>query len=366
MTLALPMSLLSLLLTASARIITVPPNPSSDASTATYTLNGDLDSPKLDHVDGQSYDWWYFDAVSKQGYDYRSLNVVFYTSSIYGFDILAPFVPISHPSVNLIQITVGFPNGSIFDTWLNETQATFITYGNGISGTYPESHAVFSTTPDVSSATLAINAPDAGFEGTLFLQSVAPPHGPCAAAKKGISLELLPHIGWVNAMPDATAYAAFKVNGEPIVFNGDGYHDKNWGDAPFSQQFDSWYWGHAKLGDYSIVYFDTLDRSGKEGVSAYVAKDDKIIVSQCSGLVVRPFGPGVKYPPKITDPEPAGFYLTMDTPQGQINATITAAHTILGQEPGPYYRWTGEIKGTIAGGDELCGVASFEQFAWAQ
>ena len=350
------------------RIITVPPSPSSTRSTADYTYasDGGLDAPKIHPVDNQSYDWWYFDAVqSTTDGQFSSVSIVFYTSTFTGFDILGPSVPISNPSVNLIQITVSFPNGTIYDVFLNETQATFITTGDGITSYYNDNNAFFNVALNLKSASLGIEAKSAGFEGVLHLDSLAPAHGPCAAASPNANLELMPHIGWVNAIPDSKAYAAIKVFGEDLVINGNGYHDKNWGDSPFSHNLDSWYWGHARFGCYSIVFFDTLDRSQKEGVSVYLAKNDEIIVSQCSGLTVRPFGDGASYPPKVQDPEPKGLSLVMDTPEGMINATLTVAQTILGKYPSPYYRWAGSIEGTIGGQEMESGVAFFEQFAFA-
>jgi hypothetical protein len=42
----------------------------------------------------------------------------------------------------------------------------------------------------------------------------------------GANLEVSPHIGWANAMPDANAIADFTILGEKLQFNGVGYHDK--------------------------------------------------------------------------------------------------------------------------------------------
>ncbi|ORX37539.1 hypothetical protein BD324DRAFT_622294 [Kockovaella imperatae] len=348
------------------KIINVPPHPSEQPTKAEMTLRPDsLDAPKLDHVEDQFYEWWYFDVISDKDGQYTSLDVVFYTSTTTGFDILGPSVPLANPSVDLIQVTVGFANGSVYNAYLNGSQATFIMHGDGVTGIYPSPRAMFNTASDLSSASVVLNAPEVGFEGVLHLTSTAPPHGPCDAAHPGISLELMPHVGWVNAFPDAIARASITVNGEQLVIEGRGYHDKNWGDRAFSKSLDTWYWGHATLGDYSIVFFDTLDYAGVGRSSSYVAKDGKILVSQCKGVVARPFGNGATYPPRMMDPEPLGLHLTIDTPDGHINATLTKVHTVLGLGLGPYHRWLDKIAGTVGGGEELYGLASFEQFAFS-
>ena len=38
-------------------------------------------------------------------------------------------------------------------------------------------------------------------------------------------MELMPHVGWANAIPDATAYVELDVNGTSVKFSGRGYHD---------------------------------------------------------------------------------------------------------------------------------------------
>ena len=42
----------------------------------------------------------------------------------------------------------------------------------------------------------------------------------------GQSFELAPGLGWANAVPDANGQVNLMLNGEPLQFNGSGYHDK--------------------------------------------------------------------------------------------------------------------------------------------
>lgn len=39
-------------------------------------------------------------------------------------------------------------------------------------------------------------------------------------------MQIAPHIGWANAIPDAHATIDLVVNDEALVFTGTGYHDK--------------------------------------------------------------------------------------------------------------------------------------------
>lgn len=58
-----------------------------------------------------------------------------------------------------------------------------------------------------------------------FLQ-IAPPHLPCGGPAAGQTEELMPGIGWVNAVPDAKATIDFEIAGNKLAFSGVGYHDK--------------------------------------------------------------------------------------------------------------------------------------------
>ena len=55
---------------------------------------------------------------------------------------------------------------------------------------------------------------------------VAPAHYACGPNLPGQNLEVSPHIGWANAIPDADAVANFTILGRPLQFKGPGYHDK--------------------------------------------------------------------------------------------------------------------------------------------
>lgn len=42
----------------------------------------------------------------------------------------------------------------------------------------------------------------------------------------GVNMELFPHVGWANAVPDAETIVALDINGTTVTFVGSGYHDK--------------------------------------------------------------------------------------------------------------------------------------------
>ena len=64
-----------------------------------------------------------------------------------------------------------------------------------------------------------------GYSLTLVFQR-APPHFSCGLVEPGASEVILPHVGWVNTVPDARATVEIEINGTALSFSGTGYHDK--------------------------------------------------------------------------------------------------------------------------------------------
>lgn len=144
---------------------------------------------------------------------------------------------------------------------------------------------------------------------------------------------------------------------------------QNWGDAPFTSVIGSWYWGHAHLGDYSLVWFSVLTPTGANPVSTYVSKDHKILTASCNAgsITVRPTGANDEYPPSAGNPPPGGYTISTvieDEGRKVLNASVDVSAVVASTGPtGLYYRMIGSIKGSIEHGPELTGVALFEQFA---
>lgn len=183
-------------------------------------------------------------------------------------------------------------------------------------------------------------------------------------------------------MPGADATVDVKVLGKPLNFVGHGYHDKvcltgsiydffgffiemlttsqNWGDIPFITALKSWYWGHATVGDYDLVFFDMIDPSGANKVGGYALKGRKVVASTCTtGVKIRPID--APYPPTIFTALPKSLTLNMTLDDGShLDAVLTESSTQA--NVGIYVRWIGTIEATV-GGVTLTGSALWEQFA---
>ncbi|KAJ7207711.1 hypothetical protein B0H12DRAFT_1206012 [Mycena haematopus] len=256
-----------------------------------------LDAPKVQPINASAFDWWYFDVVSTDPTSLSSVVVIFFTSPESAFPVMDP-----SDSITTAYILVSFPNGTLWSAFSDADEgASVVAEGDSSRGTWHG--AGFSWTRTLASGYLIlIDAPHIGVSGSISFQPVAPAHYPCGPVAPGQTLEVGPNVGWANAIPDAASAVNLIVGGTRLGFSGSGYHDKNWSNQPFASLVASWYWGHGRVGDYSLA------------VSAYVSKDNKIVAASCAlgSITVRPTGQNSTYPPVISTGNPSGYHIEVD------------------------------------------------------
>ncbi|KAK6069258.1 hydroxyneuurosporene synthase domain-containing protein [Seiridium cupressi] len=355
-----------------ANTVIVPPETVVGESIGQWTAGAQgFDAPKVQPINSTAYDWWYFDIVSSsQNNDTAGLPsfvVVFYTATAGGFTPLISLAQNGYNSMDLVQITAGYGNGTTFEASLNGTQATLTTCGDFTRGAFvgDAGAANFSGSSDLSFYIVTIHAPEMGIVGSLELKSIAPPHYAGGVAFEGQDMQIAPHIGWANAVPDSAGNANFVIEGQDFNITGYGYHDKNWGVASFAAAVDSWYWGHGRLGEYSVVWFDYLGPAEEKSVSAYVAQDKNVLIAEPSGIQVRPIGENSTYPPLSTTGAPGGFHVDVDVAEGTLSFDVIGKEIIQGSSSGAYTRWVGWMTGGLNNATDLQGAALYEQFAFA-
>lgn len=168
---------------------------------------------------------------------------------------------------------------------------------------------------------------------------------------------------WANAIPDSAAVADLVIDGEPFHLQGYGYHDKNWGIGSLDKATKTWYWGHGRVGPYSLVWFDAVDKAGTEHFSSWVTKDGEVLAMSCAdqATVVRPWGNNSEYPPAPGMAQPSGYNIRFDMGDGKaFVANFTAEAIQLDQDI--YKRLIGPIVGGIEGEEQYEGRSLCEQF----
>lgn len=203
-----------------------------------------------------SYEWWYFDAQSSDGY---SIVVIFYEGN--------PF------SKRYIKgISSGKENLAVF-------------YPAISISLYKEGHPIFYTfeefTPDecnFSAEEPLGNAGNNSFTGEKIgeqlqyqinldhkLENGDSISGSLRFTSTDLKFSLLDssseassaHV-WNLVMPSANVHGKLRLGGttsETIHFKGTGYHDHNFGTEPMKDTFDEWYWGRYHLGESTLVYY---------------------------------------------------------------------------------------------------------------
>jgi len=126
----------------------------------------------------------------------------------------------------------------------------------------------------------------------------------------------------------------------------------------------SWYWGHGRLGPYSIVWFDVIAGDGAEYVSSYASLNGSVVASSCSGIKVRPQGANSQYPPVVTSGNPQGFYIELDLGDEEV-LEVNVTGTLIITDADLYTRWIGTLSGGIQGSSTYHGVALYEEFKFA-
>ncbi|KAF2183592.1 hypothetical protein K469DRAFT_727900 [Zopfia rhizophila CBS 207.26] len=169
---------------------------------------------------------------------------------------------------------------------------------------------------------------------TFLLPWVALAHFPCSLNEPGKSEKLTDVIGWVNAVPDSNAEIDFTFGDYHLNFSGYGYHDKNWGVSTLSTSVGSWYWGRARFGPYSLVFF---------------------------GLNVRPVRSD--FPPTPESPSPSALHLEYTTNEGVFVADFAGPVAWDAGLPQPgwgYTRWAGAVSGGFKGKTTYKGASVWE------
>ncbi|KAL1849531.1 hypothetical protein Plec18170_007439 [Paecilomyces lecythidis] len=313
-------------------------------------LPAGLDGPKLDIINSTVTQWWYFDAVSTDLSS--SLTIVFFTSSAVGFPFTLP-----NGSVAVAYIWATLPNGTVFTEYTSAAFATVATAGDGSSGGWGLTGFRWDGDPEMQKYTVTIASSVLDINGTLQLDSIAPAHYPSGPVDdmEEQSMEIAPHIGWTNAIPDSKGTVNFNIKGVNLQFEGPAYHDQNWADAPFETLVGTWYWGHGRLGNYSLVWFSLITPSHEHYVNSYVSLDGKVLCASNSSnhFNVTTMGPDAQFPPR-KGYTPKGFSMEFDLgdAEGGLLAVNVTTKTVITEVPTLYYRWIGSIEGKLSNQSE--------------
>ncbi|RAH70213.1 uncharacterized protein BO66DRAFT_471520 [Aspergillus aculeatinus CBS 121060] len=188
--------------------------------------------------------------------------------------------------------------------------------------------------------------------GRLRLENATSPRTPCTTSQRFDPSLRLGSVGWVNIVPHAKATVDLIVDGEAVKFEGYGYHDKNWSERPFHSLVKKWFWGHAHVGPYSLVWFqETPLNSTIPVASASVLKDGVTVLSGCEA--------GIVSVQRVGHAAASGF--AVEVVMRGVRVTMLGTREVAGDGQ-HFFRWTGTVDGEVLGQKVNGGVAVFEEF----
>jgi hypothetical protein len=158
-------------------------------------------------------------------------------------------------------------------------------------------------------------------------------------------------------IPDGEATVDFTFGDRKVAFaEGIGYHDKKWGDRPFHHSVKDWYWGHARLGPYSLVWLQSVSRDNKIYSNAFISHPNGGKRVSCEGASDAPKNVKIQHFDTYFEIS-FTFKLTEHLKMRVEKTTIIGHH-------GPFSRWSGSVSATVGGTAKLTltGHALFQEF----
>ncbi|RAH48845.1 uncharacterized protein BO95DRAFT_355940 [Aspergillus brunneoviolaceus CBS 621.78] len=326
------------------------PAPANTPITATYhTPNPDLSelsAPKLSAVNASAFEWWYFDAVAAHNPNLSAV-VTFFTSAPAAF----PMAPRNGSSVVWSYVYVSLPDAPPAPAPPPPGDEGRDGDGDRDGGTGGGSggNDRGDKGPNLE---VWIGWDGSRISGRLRLENATSPRTPCTTSQRFDPSLRLGSVGWVNIVPHAKATVDLIVDGEAVKFEGYGYHDKNWSERPFHSLVKKWFWGHAHVGPYSLVWFqETPLNSTIPVASASVLKDGVTVLSGCEA--------GIVSVQRVGHAAASGF--AVEVVMRGVRVTMLGTREVAGDGQ-HFFRWSGTVDGEVLGQKVNGGVAVFEEF----
>ena len=92
---------------------------------------------------------------------------------------------------------------------------------------------------------------------------------------------------WLPSVPRGTVEGTVSIGGVSRRVTGFGYHDHNWGNAALPGLVHDWYWGRARIGDYTVIasFITATDRYGGVAMPVFMLAHGGAIVADDASKV---------------------------------------------------------------------------------
>jgi len=213
-----------------------------------------------------TYEWWYFDFSLDDG---STLVIVFMTKDITRPDgPLTPVVTFTYDGADGVNVM--------------RTVTSAASEYSAARDRCDVRIGACSATGDLRD--YAIRFEEAEVQADLRLHGTVPPWRP-GTGHAFFGLEQKSFFAWLPSVPQGTVSGTVTVAGASRGVTGVGYHDHNWGNAPLPQLVHHWYWGRARIGDYTLIASSITAAEAYGGVSLPVfmlARGDSLLAEDAA------------------------------------------------------------------------------------
>ncbi|MEN6338563.1 MAG: lipocalin-like domain-containing protein [Clostridiaceae bacterium] len=212
-----------------------------------------------------SYEWWYFDSHLDDG---GKLVIVFLTKS---------FVTPNRPLTPTITLQYDAPDGTHYEEMLTFPATQFSASRERCDVRMGDN--VFSG--DLNRYTIRLAGKQICAELTLTGRVPAwrPGTGQIFFGKHDEHF-----FAWLPSVPEGNVEGELTINGQKQRIVGTGYHDHNWGNVSMLSLMNHWYWGRAKIGEYTVISsFITAEKKyGYRTFPVFLLAKNGVMVAQSS------------------------------------------------------------------------------------
>ena len=212
-----------------------------------------------------SYEWWYFDSHLDDG---GKLVIVFLTKS---------FVTPNRPLTPTVTLQYDAPDGTHYEELLTFPAAQFFASRERCDVRMGEN--VFSGDLHTYSIRLSGKHVCARIKLTERVPAWRPGTGQIFFGERDEHF-----FAWLPSVPEGSVEGELTINGQSQRVTGTGYHDHNWGDVSMLRLMNHWYWGRAKIAEYTVISsFITAEKKyGYKTFPVFLLAKNGVMVAQSS------------------------------------------------------------------------------------
>jgi len=205
-----------------------------------------------------SYEWWYFDAMSKNGY---SLVVIFYDGNPFSRRYIQKLesnretIASDFPAISISLYKDGKPLFYSFEETDPEKAEFSNSKPNGrvaentFEGFFEQNEMIYKVVLNQK-----LDTGDS-LKGSILFRSRRSDLAELITHEQGIKES---QHSWNLIMPNGEVECSLNLEGhlkDHIEFTGRGYHDHNTGFEPMMNSFMEWYWGRYHIESSTLIYY---------------------------------------------------------------------------------------------------------------